>query len=429
MSPNIIQIRHIEGLSKSFLHELFNGIGFHKISPPLTPNGVWRLFVANRDDYFLLLSRPPYYESSLRLPLYFINFKSEQTISPSQIYIYSRSNKLQTTEQISVAIPELSDVYIAKCVYEGGNLFIFHIYDRSKFLKILHLNGSSLSKNLNLFKMEPLTIINNISSNILINVNSPHPIDPPKENTAESNINASTRNKLILPKNLKEFKMMMEDIIFTHSSFSKCLIQLVLLHMSLSPTKVSKEDIYRIFDGIPIDSILEIHDQMYRINFTSENFEAARFRIIPGQIYMFKKTSPQQFRILRKKLLYCEQKFRYYFINHFCYESKNVVELPFEHRVLSRSNEVVYCLTSLENYFKYCHKSVQTIFDDEALRLITEQCSLLNIPLEFDRSTRLIKPIFSSFNDLDKFTHFLFSENDIYPEKARFYPGQDLLRL
>ncbi|KII69580.1 hypothetical protein RF11_01205 [Thelohanellus kitauei] len=73
--------------------------------------------------------------------------------------------------------------------------------------------------------------------------------------------------------------------------------------------------------------------------------------------------------------------------------------------------------------------SLIKVFADEALRLITERCSLLNIPLKFDQSKLLINPCFSSFNDLDQFTYFLFSENDIYPKKARFYPGHDLLKL
>ncbi|KII64760.1 hypothetical protein RF11_06655 [Thelohanellus kitauei] len=155
MSPNIIQIRHIDGLSEAFLQKLFHDVKFHKISPPLTTNGAWKLYVAYRIHYFLLLSRPflfgsqlleitPYYESSLRLPI-------EQKISPFQIYLYSRSEKLTTKEQIVEAIPQISDVYIAKCDYEGGNLFIFNIYDRSEFLNILHLNGSTLSEFLNLF--------------------------------------------------------------------------------------------------------------------------------------------------------------------------------------------------------------------------------------------------------------------------------------
>ncbi|KII61862.1 hypothetical protein RF11_05017 [Thelohanellus kitauei] len=58
MSPNIIQIRHIEGLDRPFLDEIFDGIHFHKISAPLTPKGVWKLYVANRDDYFILLTKP-----------------------------------------------------------------------------------------------------------------------------------------------------------------------------------------------------------------------------------------------------------------------------------------------------------------------------------------------------------------------------------
>ncbi|KII61857.1 hypothetical protein RF11_05012 [Thelohanellus kitauei] len=65
MSPNCIQIRHIEGLDRPFLDEVFERIHFHKISPPLTPKGVWKLYVANRDDYFLLLTLPYFFGDTL----------------------------------------------------------------------------------------------------------------------------------------------------------------------------------------------------------------------------------------------------------------------------------------------------------------------------------------------------------------------------
>ncbi|KII69042.1 hypothetical protein RF11_02397 [Thelohanellus kitauei] len=213
MSPNIIQIRRVQGLNRSCLEELFDGIQFHKIFAPLTPKGVWRLYMASRDEYLQLLRQPymfgsqlleitPYYEASLRLPL-------EQKISPSQIYLYSRSDKLATTEQVLEAIPEISGIHITKRDYEGGNLYVFHIHDRSKFLKVLYLNGSSLNGTTDYAMTfgDDITI-NNISSNILINVISPYPRDPPKETTAETNINTSTRDKLILPKNFGEFKRM-----------------------------------------------------------------------------------------------------------------------------------------------------------------------------------------------------------------------------
>ncbi|KII72221.1 hypothetical protein RF11_08640 [Thelohanellus kitauei] len=150
MSPNIVQIRHREGLTKKILDELFAGLIFHKIVPPLTAKGAWKLYVANRVDYLKLLSQPymlgskllqifPYYESSLRLPL-------ERGISESQIYLYSRSEALSTPKQIQEAIPDLINFPIYKCKYEDENLFIFHIYKSSKFLKVLNLNGSPLSK-------------------------------------------------------------------------------------------------------------------------------------------------------------------------------------------------------------------------------------------------------------------------------------------
>ncbi|KII73898.1 hypothetical protein RF11_15599 [Thelohanellus kitauei] len=65
MSPNIIQIRHIEGLCENFLDQLFDGMLFHRIYPPLTPKGVWKLYVANRYDYFLLLSQPYFFGDTL----------------------------------------------------------------------------------------------------------------------------------------------------------------------------------------------------------------------------------------------------------------------------------------------------------------------------------------------------------------------------
>ncbi|KII64583.1 hypothetical protein RF11_10241 [Thelohanellus kitauei] len=219
MSPNIIKIRHIEGLTQSFIHELFSGIDFHKISPPLTSNGVWRLYVASRGHYLQLLSRPYVFGNSifeegpnclkLALTTSLACFKSEQKISPSQIYIYNRSAKLTTSEQIVEAIPEISDVHISKSSYENGNLFIFNIYDRSMFLKILHLNGSSLNGTIAyLMTYGDDITINNMSSNILVAPNCAYPSNPLEKTIADTIKTASTQAKLIHPKNLKEFKTM-----------------------------------------------------------------------------------------------------------------------------------------------------------------------------------------------------------------------------
>ncbi|KII60216.1 hypothetical protein RF11_13378 [Thelohanellus kitauei] len=76
-------------------------------------------------------------------------FKSEHKISSNKIYLYSRSDELSIPDQIKEAIPDLSNIPIQKCKYENGNLFIFHIYDPSKFIKIVHLNGSELSTFIN----------------------------------------------------------------------------------------------------------------------------------------------------------------------------------------------------------------------------------------------------------------------------------------
>ncbi|KII64754.1 hypothetical protein RF11_06646 [Thelohanellus kitauei] len=40
MSSNIMQIRHTEGLTRPLLDQIYDGLLFHKISAPLTPNGV-----------------------------------------------------------------------------------------------------------------------------------------------------------------------------------------------------------------------------------------------------------------------------------------------------------------------------------------------------------------------------------------------------
>ncbi|KII61132.1 hypothetical protein RF11_05852 [Thelohanellus kitauei] len=92
-----------------------------------------------------LLDITPFYEYSLRLPVYLIILKSEHKISQPQIYLYSRSDNLSKIEQILEAIPYISNIHIKKHIYENGNLFIFHIYDSSNFLKVLYLNESSIN--------------------------------------------------------------------------------------------------------------------------------------------------------------------------------------------------------------------------------------------------------------------------------------------
>ncbi|KII70836.1 hypothetical protein RF11_01280 [Thelohanellus kitauei] len=399
MSPNIIQIRHIDGLTREFLDQLFNGLSFHKISPPLTPKGVWKLYVANRDDYLLLLSRPylfgsklleitPYYESSLRLPL-------EKRISPSQIYLYSRSEKLSTTQQVLEAIPELSGVHIANYNYENRNLFIFHIYDRSKFLRTLHLNGSSL--------------------------------------------NGTTNYSITFGDDITSWTSFLSTAVIVSHFFNFCdsahfTFPNILVIRAKLP-KYSKQDIERIFAGIPIESNLKIRADTHHVIFSPENFQEARFRLIPPENFFTRFTSLHQSRILRETLQYC-------YINHFYYVSDHVVELPFEHHVVNIIGKSVNCCTSIDNYIKYCHRPIQTskgrifltpyrreIANVDAFKFVTEQCSLMNIPVTFDYSREFIYPKFLSFSDLDLLTFRLFSEKDIYPEKARFYVGSDILEL
>ncbi|KII64757.1 hypothetical protein RF11_06649 [Thelohanellus kitauei] len=205
----------LNGLTRPYFDEIFDGIHFHKISPPLTPPGVWKLYVANRDHYFLLLSRPYLFgdtlfdQSSLRLPLYSINFKSEQKISSSQIYLYSRSEKLSKLEQIREAIPGISNVYIAKCDYENGNLFIFHIYDRSKMLQVLYSNGSALNGTTEYIMTfgDDITI-NNICSNILSHSYNPNISHVGYENKTDQYDVWSTNDTMFNPINLKTFKQM-----------------------------------------------------------------------------------------------------------------------------------------------------------------------------------------------------------------------------
>ncbi|KII61865.1 hypothetical protein RF11_05020 [Thelohanellus kitauei] len=288
MSPNIIQIRHIEGLDRPFLDKVFDGIHFHKISPPLTPKGVWKLYVANRDDYLLLLSRPgskrlemsPHYECSLRLPMYLIYFKSEQKISPSQIYLFSLSDKLANSEQIVEAIPELSDVHITKCKYENGNLFIFHIRDRSKFLKteppIIQLHMATISR---IFFSHS---INNISSNILINSYN-HNLSPvDNENKSDKDEICTVRGIMFNPKNLKTFRHMINKgvngIVFVNLDNGHHFYP-----NEIQDHIIPEQEIHNIFTGIPIESTYQTNDNKWLVSFSADNFEAARFRLFPGQ--------------------------------------------------------------------------------------------------------------------------------------------------
>ncbi|KII73992.1 hypothetical protein RF11_00080 [Thelohanellus kitauei] len=117
--------------------------------------------------------------------------------------------------------------------------------------------------------------------------------------------------------------------------------------------KISKEEINQIFDGIPIESIYENFIGEWRMKFAPEHFEAARFRLKQGENFDAYNNSLTQNRIhLRRS--------SYYFINHLCYKSKYVLELPFEHRLIDRQGQWVNCSTNLENYLKYCHRSIQT---------------------------------------------------------------------
>ncbi|KII71876.1 hypothetical protein RF11_13436 [Thelohanellus kitauei] len=164
-----------------------------------------------------MLEMSPHYESSNRLPMYSNYFKSEKKISPSQIYLFSLSDKLTNPEQIVAAIPELSDVPIAKYKYENGNLFIFHVRDRSKFLKVLHLNGSSLNgtTDYTITFGDDITYlfvshsINNISSNILVKPYNQNlqPVD--NENNSDNDEIGSVKGLMCNPKNLMTFKQMM----------------------------------------------------------------------------------------------------------------------------------------------------------------------------------------------------------------------------
>ncbi|KII69572.1 hypothetical protein RF11_01196 [Thelohanellus kitauei] len=214
MSPNIIQIKHIEGLTQSIVDEIFDCIKFYKISPPLTPKGVWKLYLANRDDYLLLLSRPYLFGDTLF----------------DQIYLYSRSEKLSTSEQIMKAISEISHFHITNCKHEDGKLFIFDIYFRS--------NHS----------------INNIASNFLVNsytTNIPHVGD---ENITNQDEIGSKTNGSFRPKNFQMFKKMINK----------------------------EQEIYRIFNGIPIESIYQMFNGEWRVLFKAENFQDARFRLYPS---------------------------------------------------------------------------------------------------------------------------------------------------
>ncbi|KII69335.1 hypothetical protein RF11_10691 [Thelohanellus kitauei] len=204
---------------------------FHKIFAPLTTKGVWRLYMAIRDEYLQLLRQPYMFgkyildESAIATVNYYFN--SEQKISPSQIYLYSRSDKLATTEQVLEAIPEISDIHIAKCDYEGGNLFVFHIYDRSKFLHVKPEFITDGTKDYIMTFGDDITYllvshsINNISSNILVAFKYVYPRDLSDKNIPKPQKYTSKRYEIICRKNFKEFKSMIGDIMFTHNSFSK----------------------------------------------------------------------------------------------------------------------------------------------------------------------------------------------------------------
>ncbi|KII69582.1 hypothetical protein RF11_01207 [Thelohanellus kitauei] len=379
MSPNIIQVRHDEGLTHRILDELFDGLVFHKISYPLTPNGVWKLYVANRNDYLLLLRKPYFFGNTC--------FTSEHNISKSQIYLYSRSEKLTTTKQLMEAIPELSNVHITKCRYENGNLLIFHIRDRSKFLQVLHLNGSLLS-NTSIYNRWNQELHNDIwRLYYFVNLRSLAPF-------ISERVSVSHYLNICYP---------------SHITFANMLV------FRPEQFKISEQEIYRIFNGIPIESVYQTDDFNWHVAFKAENFEAARFGLLPNQ-----STS-----------------FIYFYINHFYYESKQPIDLPFEHRVLRLSEERVkaqysWILTAAVFQCKlYQNRQPSSIevMNEEVYEIISEKCSFMNIPVTVDESKRHIYPQFSSFHDLDLLTYYLFTNRDIYPEKARFHPGCDIREL
>ncbi|KII71881.1 hypothetical protein RF11_13441 [Thelohanellus kitauei] len=69
------------------------------------------------------------------------------------------------------------------------------------------------------------------------------------------------------------------------------------------------------------------------------------------------------------------------------------------------------------------------VVNEDVYEIISEKCSLMNIPLTVDESKRHIYPQFSSFHELDLLTYYLFTNEDIYPEKASFHPGDDIKKL
>ncbi|KII72564.1 hypothetical protein RF11_13261 [Thelohanellus kitauei] len=74
-------------------------------------------------------------------------------------------------------------------------------------------------------------------------------------------------------------------------------------------------------------------------------------------------------------------------------------------------------------------RSFIKVLSEDAIQWIINQCHLLNIPVNVDDSKRYVFPKFSSFNDLDRFTFAFFSNAEIYPQKALFHPGIEILSL
>ncbi|KII72567.1 hypothetical protein RF11_13264 [Thelohanellus kitauei] len=171
-------------------------------------------------------------------------------------------------------------------------------------------------------------------------------------NNISSNILYYSYNINLFP-NIDQLKI--TGIIYIHSSFSKFLLKLLSYFACHFPQfhEIRKEEIYKIFEGIPIESVFQITNKHFAVLFAPEHFEAARFRLKPGQNYEARFTSLSQYRV-------CRQKPSYFLLNHFQYQSKVVVDLPFEHQILLNNGETVCGLTNLENYIKYCFRKIQT---------------------------------------------------------------------
>ncbi|KII61858.1 hypothetical protein RF11_05013 [Thelohanellus kitauei] len=84
---------------------------------------------------------------------------------------------------------------------------------------------------------------------------------------------------------------------------------------------------------------------------------------------------------------------------------------------------------SANNFEAARQPSYIEVVNEEVYEIISEKCSLMNIPLTVDESKRHIYPQFSSFHDLDLLTYYLFTNEDIYPEKASFHPGDEIRKL